>query len=158
MAQSTASKSGSKTNKPVIEVLNKQVANWSVMYMKLHNYHWYVSGENFFTLHVKLEEFYTEAGQYLDELAERMLALNGKPVATMKECLELSSIKEATNKEDANEMVQQVVDDFGTFIQEMQEGVEIASENGDERTADMLTQIQTSLEKHKWMLEAFLNK
>jgi starvation-inducible DNA-binding protein len=36
--------------------------------------------------------------------------------------------------------------------------VEVASENEDERTADMLTQIQTSLEKHRWMLEAFLGK
>ncbi len=31
-----------KTN--VVEVLNKQVANWNVLYVKLHNYHWYVTG------------------------------------------------------------------------------------------------------------------
>ena len=30
-----------KTN--VVEVLNKQVANWNVLYVKLHNYHWYVT-------------------------------------------------------------------------------------------------------------------
>ena len=27
--------------------LNKQVATWSVMYTKLHNFHWYVKGPHF---------------------------------------------------------------------------------------------------------------
>ncbi|MDV2888516.1 ferritin-like domain-containing protein, partial [Alkalihalophilus pseudofirmus] len=54
----------------LVHVLNKQIANWSVLYMKLHNYHWYVKGEQFFTLHVKFEEFYNEAGLHVDELAE----------------------------------------------------------------------------------------
>lgn len=52
-----------KTN--VVEVLNKQVANWNVLYVKLHNYHWYVTGPHFFTLHEKFEEFYNEAGTYI---------------------------------------------------------------------------------------------
>ena len=38
-------------NKQVIEVLNKQVADWSVLFTKLHNFHWYVKGPQFFTLH-----------------------------------------------------------------------------------------------------------
>ncbi|HJH10546.1 MAG TPA: DNA starvation/stationary phase protection protein, partial [Metalysinibacillus jejuensis] len=36
--------------------LNELVSTWSVLYTKLHNYHWYVSGPSFFTLHVKFEE------------------------------------------------------------------------------------------------------
>ena len=42
-------KTKEKTN-PVTETLNTQVANFSVLYMKLHHYHWYVKGESFFTL------------------------------------------------------------------------------------------------------------
>jgi starvation-inducible DNA-binding protein len=152
-----ASKNAGGSN-PVHAVLNKQVANWSILYMKLHNYHWYVTGESFFTLHLKLEELYNEANLHFDEIAERLLAIKGKPAATLKECLDLSSIKEASGKESPNQMVAQVAEDFGTIISELQEGVEIASENEDERTADLLTQIQTSLEKHKWMLEAFLGR
>ncbi|WP_374718123.1 Dps family protein, partial [Neobacillus sp.] len=54
-------------------VLNKQIANWAVLYLKLHNYHWFVKGDQFFTLHAKFEEFYNEAADHLDELAERLL-------------------------------------------------------------------------------------
>ncbi|WP_066314033.1 Dps family protein [Bacillus sp. FJAT-29814] len=140
------------------ETLNKQIANWSVLYMKLHNYHWYVTGGQFFTLHAKFEEFYNEAGLHVDELAERLLAIGGKPVATMKESLEISSIKEAAGTESAEEMVQSVINDFSIIIGELKEGMSLAEENNDETTGDMLLAIHSGLEKHVWMLKAFLGK
>src|SRR5690606_10126091 len=92
--------------------LNVQVATWSVVYTKLHNFHWYVKGPSFFTLHVKFEELYNEATAYMDEIAERLLALGGKPVATMKEQLDLSVVTEASSKESAEEMVETIVSDY----------------------------------------------
>ncbi|MEH7545890.1 starvation-inducible DNA-binding protein [Neobacillus bataviensis] len=138
------------------EVLNKQVANFSVLYMKLHHYHWYVKGENFFTLHVKFQELYTEAGLHLDTIAERMLSLGALPTATLKEQLELSSIKEASGDESAQEMVQTLADDFDNVCKELTEGITAAEDNDDQPTADMFIAIRTSLEKHGWMLKAYL--
>ncbi|MGG3468231.1 Dps family protein [Neobacillus pocheonensis] len=139
-------------------VLNKQIANWSVLYMKLHNYHWYVKGGQFFTLHAKFEEFYNEAGLHVDELAERLLSVGGNPVATMKDCLELSSIREAAGTETADEMVQSIINDFSIIIGELKEGMSLAGELDDETTGDMLLAIHSGLEKHVWMLTAFLGK
>ncbi|MFD3445893.1 Dps family protein [Microbacteriaceae bacterium 4G12] len=140
----------------VIETLNKQIANWNVLYVKLHNYHWYVSGPQFFTLHEKFEQFYTEAATYIDELAERVLALKGQPIATMREYLETSSVKESTGKETAEEMVRTIVDDYSALLSELKEGMKIADEAEDDTTADMFLAIYTTLEKHVWMLSAFL--
>lgn len=140
----------------VIDVLNKQVANWTVLYVKLHNYHWYVKGSHFFTLHMKFEELYDEASLHLDELAERILALKGNPVATMKECLNQSTLKEANGNETAEQMVSQLVKDFEALIGELVSGMEEAQAGNDETSADMLLQIHTSLEKHVWMLQSFL--
>jgi starvation-inducible DNA-binding protein len=142
----------------LVSILNKQIANWSVMYTKLHNYHWYVKGGQFFTLHVKFEEFYNEAGLHVDELAERLLAIGGQPAATMKEYLEISSIKEATGNESADEMVQSVINDFSIIIGELKEGMSFAGEQNDETTGDMLLAIHSGLEKHVWMLTAFLGR
>lgn len=139
-------------------VINKQIANWSVLYMKLHNYHWYVKGEQFFTLHAKFEEFYNEAGLHVDELAERLLSIGGAPVATMKECLELASVKEASGSESAAQMVSSITTDFSTVISELKDGMQIAEEAGDETTGDLLLSIYSTLEKHVWMLKAYLNK
>ncbi|WP_209124247.1 Dps family protein [Alkalihalobacillus sp. BA299] len=140
----------------VSTILNKQIANWSVLFVKLHNYHWYVKGPQFFTLHDKFEEFYNEAALHIDELAERLLALRGQPVATMKEYLETASVSEASGNETADDMVATIIQDFDTLIDELKEGMEAADTLGDETTADMLLAIHQSLEKHNWMLRSFL--
>lgn len=144
-------------NDKLIQSVNKQVANWTVMYVKLHNYHWYIKGSNFFTLHEKFEELYIEANDHIDELAERILALGGSPVATMKECLETASIEEATGQEKERDMVQSVCNDFEKMLGELQEGIELAEEANDEATGDMLIAVKQSLKKHTWMFKAFLD-
>lgn len=140
------------------ETLNKLIADWTVLYVKLHNFHWFVKGDQFFVLHEKFEELYNEAAGYIDELAERLLALNGKPVATLKGSLEISTLKEAGGQETAEQMVQAVIDDFSLMIQELQKGIELSEQLNDEATGDLLIGIQKNLEKHNWMLKAFLGK
>ena len=136
--------------------LNKQVATWSVMYTKLHNYHWYVKGPTFFTLHAKFEELYNEATLHMDEIAERLLTLGGKPTATLKEHLELSVVKEATGKETTEQMVGTIVKDFDTIMKSLKKGMDEAAKDEDDMTEDLLNAIYQSIEKHQWMLNAFL--
>lgn len=140
----------------VLNALNKQVANWTVLYTKLHNYHWYVKGPHFFTLHAKFEELYNEAAAHLDALAERILTLGGKPVATLAGSLQVASIAEAEGNETAEQMVQTVVRDFTALLDELKQAVDTAEQADDEATADMLLDIRSGLEKHIWMLKAFL--
>jgi starvation-inducible DNA-binding protein len=153
MATTTKTKSKNET---LSDTLNRQVANFSVLHMKLHHFHWYVKGENFFTLHVKFEELYKEAALHLDTIAERMLSQRLLPVATLTETLELTSLKEATGEENAQQMVQILADDFEMICNELTEGISLAEENDDQPTADMLVHIRTSLEKHRWMFVAYL--
>lgn len=143
-------------SKELDKVLNEQVANFGVLYIKLHNFHWFVKGSQFFTLHLKFEELYNEATLHFDAVAERLLTLGGQPVATMKEMLSLSSIKEADGSEKAEAMVATLVEDFNLVIRQLKEGMEIAEKAGDETTGDMLLAIHASLEKHVWMLNSFL--
>ncbi|MFC7681037.1 Dps family protein [Paenibacillus sp. GCM10028914] len=158
MAKTGSSKTNSKTkNAGVEQFLNQQVANLNVLYVKLHNYHWYVKGEQFFSLHVKFEELYNEVTLKMDEVAERMLAIKGKPAATMKEYLELSTIQEATGNEDTRGMVQQLVEDLATLSEELQEGIDMTEKAEDMSTSDMLTGFKTDFEKHMWMLRSFLD-
>jgi starvation-inducible DNA-binding protein len=124
--------------------------------MKLHNYHWYVKGPEFFNLHIKFEELYNEAGLHLDVIAERILALRGQPIATMKEQLAAASIKEARGTENANQMVSQLANDFEMLTGELTKAIEDAEKNEDQPSADMLIGIRQSIEKHTWMMKAYL--
>ena len=79
----------------IIKKLNNLLSSYHIFYINVRGYHWNVKGEHFFSLHEKFEELYTDLQLQIDEIAERILAIGGKPVATMKEYLELSSIQEA---------------------------------------------------------------
>lgn len=142
-------------NSQVVSALNKQVANWSVLYVKLHNYHWFVKGQQFFTLHEKFEELYTEASDHIDELAERILIIGGRPLATIREYTAEASVKEASGSEQAVDMAASIVSDFRLMLGELKSGMEAAQKADDEGTFDMLLGIHSSLEKHVWMLSAF---
>lgn len=140
----------------IIEGLNKQVASWSVLYMKLHHFHWYVKGHHFFTLHEKFAELYNEAALVVDELAERVLALGGRPVSTLKEQLFSASIREAQGGESAEEMARQLSEDLLQLAAESRQLAEQAEECQDAPTSDMLIGRQEWMEKTVWMLKAYL--
>lgn len=140
------------------DILNKQLANWIVLNMKLHHYHWYVKGADFFALHEKFEELYDEAAGHIDDIAERLLAVGGKPISSLQESLATSSLKEAAGGESAEEMVAAVAHDFALMMDELKQGIAVFSEQGDVSSEDLLIGIYSSIEKHKWMLDAYLGK
>lgn len=144
-------------SKTTVDVLNKQLADWNVLFVKLHNYHWYVKGNDFFTLHSKFEELYNEASVHIDELAERVLIIGGKPLATMRDYLDTSGIEEAKKRVTSEEMVKDLVNDYNYLIDELKEGMEIADLENDSVTCDILLAIREQLAKHVWMLKAYLS-
>lgn len=138
------------------QALNVQVANWSVLYTKLHNYHWYVKGSQFFTLHEKFEELYDEAAEVVDEIAERLLAIGGKPVASLKEYLETTTLQEAGNETTAKEMVAALIADYKKIKDELVELAEAADEQNDFVTNDLAIGLIEKIDTHVWMLSAYL--
>ena len=55
-------------------------------------------------------------------------------------------------------MVSIITQDFTIIMEAIKEAMKVASEEGDDRSEDMLNAINQSLEKHVWMLNAFLGK
>lgn len=138
------------------QVINQQIANWNILYTKLHRFHWYVKGPHFFTLHAKFEELYEEAAATIDEFAEQLLIIGGRPISTLKESLQLATIEETSETLTAEEMVQTIVHDFSLIIDELKAGMEVAEQNNDDVTSDMFLGLIGKLNKHNWMLKSFL--
>mgnify|MGYP000857575390 CR=1 FL=1 len=140
----------------VIESLNKQLANHIVLWGKLHNFHWYVKGAHFFSLHTKFEALYDSTAVIVDDIAERILAVGGQPIGKLKEALEESSIDEAGYGLDDKAMVGQLIEDYEVIIAELRSGVKEAEAAGDDSTADMFIAYIKDTEKDVWMLQAYL--
>jgi starvation-inducible DNA-binding protein len=148
---------GMKMSKELVASVNVQVANLTILYEKLHHYHWFVKGHHFFTLHEKFEGLYNEITSTMDEVAERLLIIGEKPLSTLKACLDTATIKEAAGTERTEqEMVQAVINDFEKMIAEISQTIDLAEKANDEVTGDLFIGISESLGKHVWMLKAFL--
>lgn len=136
--------------------LNELLSNCFVLNVKFHRYHWYIEGENFFQLHAVFEELYTYFADISDELAERVLMIEGKPLATMAAYLRESTIEEATSDDTEEEIINQVIEDLTEVTASIaNRGISHATEENDEPTLDMLISIQQTLEKYIWMFKAY---
>ena len=76
-----------------VEKLNLYLANLNVLYRKVQNYHWNIVGTAFFSVHAKLEEYYDALNEQIDDVAERILSIGGRPLGTLKDYLAVSTIK-----------------------------------------------------------------
>jgi len=131
------------------------VADMTVFYQKLRHYHWNVKGPQFFMLHEKFELIYTEVGDVIDELAERIVGLDGVPLHTLASMLEISSLKEDSENPKPELMVKRTVEDIEAVVQKLQAGIEGAEDAVDRTTANLLDGIKDGLEGHLWMLKSW---
>jgi len=145
--------------KPVVDLLNDYLANYHIHYQKLRGCHWNIKGQNFFTLHVKFEELYTNAQETIDEIAERVLTLGKPPHSRFADYISESGIKEINTigMKDLD-MVDAVLDDFSKLISLERELLSATEEAGDDGTNDMVNRFMQFKEKNTWMLRSFAGK
>ena len=145
-------------SKELEKKLNLYLANQLVDYVKKHNLHWHLKGSHFFTLHAKLEELYEEAGDILDEVAERILALGGNPVSNMKEALSMATIKELEDgPKPTDQTIKALISDTDYWIKDSKEIAELADKEGDSVTNDMFNGYTKAYQKLAWMLKAYVS-
>ncbi|WP_228450557.1 Dps family protein [Chryseolinea soli] len=142
----------------ITHALNDLLVNYSVHYQKLRNYHWNVKGSDFFDLHIEFEQQYKEAQDHIDDIAERIRVFSKTPVSTMGEYLEQSEIKETTSQLSSEIMVRELIADYTILLGYMFAVIEIASAQHDAGTEEMVKVFIHQIEKHHWMLSAFLAK
>jgi len=147
-----------KETERITQVLNDLLANYSVHYQKLRNYHWNVKGPDFFDLHEQFESQYTEALSSIDEIAERIRVFGKTPLSTLKEYLETSKIKETSTELSSDIMVRELLNDYTVLLESMFAVVDVAVEQGDSGTEEMVKVFIHQIEKHHWMLSSFLAK
>tara|TARA_R110002049_G_scaffold28906_11_gene98412 strand:+ start:323 stop:832 length:510 start_codon:yes stop_codon:yes gene_type:complete len=140
---------------PVVGELNLLLADYSIYYQKLRSFHWNVLGKNFFDLHNKFEELYTDARSKIDEIAERVLTLRYHPVSNYSDYLETSSIKEVSPLITDVAMVSEILGDHQKILKQMKSTLANAEQAGDEGTIDLLGSYIANLEKSSWMLDAW---
>ena len=142
----------------LVNELNGLLANFQIYYQNLRGLHWNIKGKNFFELHVKFEEFYTDSQVKIDEIAERILTLQGKPLHTFEDYVSLASVPVGKNISNDVEGVELVVSSLSELLKIERVILGSSDEADDEGTNSMMSDFIAEQEKTIWMLNSWLGK
>ncbi len=140
----------------IADGLSRLLADSYTLYLKTHNYHWNVTGSMFTNLHTLFETHYLDLATAVDEIAERIRALDKPAPGSYTAFQALATVKEETGTPNATTMIQNLVADQETLVRTAREVMAIAEKAGDQPTADLLSDRMTLHEKNAWMLRSLL--
>lgn len=136
--------------------LSRFLADTYSLYLKTHYFHWNVTGPMFNTLHLMFETQYNELWTAVDEIAERIRALDEVAPGTYSEFGKLTSIKEPTGVPNAKEMIAQLLEGHEAVVRSARSVHPAAEKGADEGTLDLLNGRMKIHEKTAWMLRSLL--
>ena len=142
----------------IVTQLNRLLSGYSVYQQKLRNFHWNITGQEFFELHDLFEEMYKRAINETDEIAERIRLFGQRPASTFDEYLKLSIIKEEYTEPTSFQMAKIILNDIRILLENMEEGINAAQEINDNGSEFMLKGFSYNLEKEHWKLTAWIKQ
>lgn len=142
----------------LVTALNREQANALIAYLNYKKYHWLTFGPLFRELHLLFEEQGIEVFATIDELAERSLMIDGKPVADPAQYIPTATVTPSTGDLSVAEMIREAIATHELIITEMHTDAQVATDAGDIGTADLYTRLVQTHQKHRWFLKELLKK
>lgn len=138
----------------LISLLNAVLADSYILLLKTHNYHWNITGTNFYSFHQMLETQYTDLFEAVDLIAERIRARHEKAMGSFEEYKKITNISEGNANAQANDMILDIAKDQDIIIATLSKAIEEASKENDDVTAGILSDRIEVHQKNAWMLNA----
>lgn len=140
-----------------VELLKHALADQHVLFMRMRNYHWNITGPQFQPLHELIEEQYDQIADTIDDTAERIRQYGDFAPGTLTEMLELTRLSEEPGVvPTARQMVANLVADHEAVIRQLREDVEKADDLDDVAVEDYFTGLLQDHLKMAWLLRAHL--
>ena len=141
-------------------VLNRILSDEVVLYTKTRNYHWNVTGPEFSELHRFLDEQYNQLNAIVDDVAERVRSIGGRPAGSLAAFLKLSRLKEGSEEPlSALHMVGDLLRGHEALIEHLRADLtEVLDRHHDGGTNNFRTDLLERHEKMAWMRRAHLGE
>ena len=140
------------------QMLNRILADSSILYALYKKFHWLVAGPTFYQLHLLFDKHADEQLELIDLLAERVQSLGGIAVGDPRHAAELTRIERPPNgAEEVPVMLGRLLEAHETIITAVREAIEATEKNGDWGSNDLL--MSDVLRRHElqvWFLAEHL--
>ena len=140
----------------LIEQLKVILGTNFALYLKSHNYHWNIEGNNFPQYHDFLNTFYNEVFLQNDPIAEHIRYLDAYAPGSFTRFLELSVVDEATTVPDPLTMMITLKNDNDRYVIQLRAGIIVADEAGEPAVSNFLQELLGAHQKKAWMLRSIV--
>ncbi len=141
----------------VIDLLNARLADAVDLKTQAKQAHWNVKGPQFQQLHELFDEVAAHADEASDLLAERVTALGGIALGTVRIVAATSSLKEYDlNATKGEAHVRALAAQVAAVGNASRKAIDQSDALGEKATADLFTEIVRQADKDLWFLEAHL--
>lgn len=162
-SKTLAKKKPQPATQTVADALQNVLKDTYALFLLKHNYHWNVEGPKFISLHGLFEQQYTELFAAIDEIAERIRALDAYALPNhysdiLENVAKLSNpILKIKNKDAAaNQMIHNLIKLHEAVVKSAQIAKELADDIDDEESEDIaIARIQIH-QKAIWMLKSII--
>lgn len=146
-----------KVRTRVVELLNGRLADGIDLYLQTKQAHWNVKGPSFIALHELFDELGEALEGYIDDMAERVVALGGIAEGTLGAVGKRTRLKSYPLDLAAGlDHVHALAEGFAAFGKAVRRAIEQASRYEDADTSDLFTGISRGVDKGLWLMEAHL--
>jgi starvation-inducible DNA-binding protein len=153
----TTQTASSATKSPVLAGLETLLANSYALIAQTHLAHWNVEGHSFFHLHPAFQTQYEELFTAIDDIAERIRALDSLTPGGLKTLADMSRISEmAVEAVPAKDFVAHLIDCHEILLDDARELRGVSEKAGDLETQDLVIGRIQIHQKTLWMLKSFL--
>ena len=156
LTTSTAASSATKTHSPVVKGLNLLVADSYALMANTHVAHWNVEGPGFFSLHKAFHEQYENLFEAIDEIAERVRALDAYAPGGLRNFFTLAGMDEFKSPSIAKDYVAGLVVAHEKAVGDAVALRDAANTANDLETQDLVIKRIQWHEKTLWMLKSYL--
>lgn len=143
--------------KAMIALLNARLADAIDLRLAIKQAHWNVKGENFIALHELFDQIQGRVDTFVDDIAERAVALGGVAHGTLQSAGAGSTLEAyPSDLVGGKAHIEAVADRVAAFGKLARAAIDAADEAGDKDTADLFTSMSRTIDKDLWFLEAHL--
>ena len=145
-----------KNDNQLTESLNQVLADSYALMSLTHLAHWNVEGPGFFALHTAFQTQYEELFTAIDEIAERIRALDAYAIGGLGRFAQTAQMKEFAAPQAQEEYVKMLLAANEKLVVDAVKARDLAGKANDPESQDLMTGRITLHQKTIWMLKSFL--
>lgn len=141
----------------LVQLLNDRLADLIDLQLQAKQAHWNVKGPHFIALHELFDGVSGEVIGFIDDVAERAVALGGTADGTLAGVGRRTKLTSyPADVKNGRDHVEALSNALATVAKLVRAAIDQADQLGDADTADLFTGVSRGLDKQLWFVEAHL--